>query len=144
MMKLTRNLWIYEILNSVSTFIFITLLNQGVIITDDYDQTLAYAYTYMSWLPIIYAGVWFFSGLILGYLDKPRKTRHDIDFMYSLMTLIILTFGAVYYMLLFKELRSWWYILAFAWLVQLIYWYLVKNALKAYVKKTFLSNKYFC
>ena len=130
-MKLTRNLWIYVILNSLSTIIFLTFLHNGVLITKESDDPA----TYVSWLPTLYAVIWFISGLILGYLDKPRKTRHDIDFMYSLMTLIILTFGAVYYMLLFKELRSWWYILAFAWLVQLIYWYFVKKRIKGISKK---------
>lgn len=130
-MKLTRNLWIYIILNFVSTIIFLTLLKNYVIITDGSDSTG----NIVSWLPVAYFFMWFFSGLILGYLDKPRKTRHDIDFMYSLMTLIILTIGAIYFALIFKELRSWWYILAFAWLVQLVWWLLVRKRIKGISKK---------
>lgn len=51
------------------------------------------------------------------------------------MTLLILTVGAIYYVYIFKEFRSWWYVLAFAWLVQLIYWYFVKKRIKGISKK---------
>lgn len=78
-MKLTRNLWIYIIINLLSTIGFITLLKNGVLTTGVSENTASY----VSWLPLVYAGVWFFSGLILGYFDKPRKTRYNIDFMYS-------------------------------------------------------------
>lgn len=79
-MKITKNAKVFALINSVSTLIFLTKLNQ-LVTSEDFEQITPWA--------ISYGLLWAISGAMLGATDTARKYRGNIDFQYLLITSVI-------------------------------------------------------
>lgn len=100
-MKLSRNLWIFIALNSVSTVLFVICMKFGIL----FERTeTADTITLTSWLPVAYGTVWAISGLILGINDKVRNSRHNLELRYGIATALITLGGLIILGLVMPEM----------------------------------------
>ena len=81
-MKITKNAKIFTLINSISSLLFLYLLN-NLVMTQNFKPIAPTA--------IGYALIWFISGLILGITDKTRNYRGNVDFQYLAISATIQT-----------------------------------------------------
>ena len=135
-MKISRNLWIFCIINLMSSIVFFTYLGNSVsVVVESSDDSLTYSVSMLA--PIVYAAVWFLSGLMLGYSDMARQSRSDLGLMYHQATLVVLSIGVVYGAIMFDKFRTWQFLVLpvlFTAITVIIHWLVARNRIKGISK----------
>ena len=134
-MKISRNLWIFCIINLISSIVFFTYLGNSVSELDASNTTQNSTLALIA--PFIYGTVWFFTGLILGITDSARKTRSDLGLMYHTATIIVLFIGVIYWAIMFEKFRTWQFIilpLFFTAITIVVHWLATRNNIKGISK----------
>ncbi|HMS25744.1 MAG TPA: hypothetical protein PKB15_08700 [Acidimicrobiia bacterium] len=135
-MRLTRNLSIFVVLNTISTIVFIVTLATGIGVKKISDDPA----TFETSTPFLYALFWLLSFLLLLRFDNVRHSRRNLGLQYHLaMTLILLAgliFGA-FASEVFRSPSAFYPIFAlFASL--LVHWFFTRNNLQGIeAKKVF-------
>jgi len=134
-MKISRNLWIFCIINLISSIIFFTYLGNAVSGPDASSTTQNWTLALIA--PLVYGFTWFLSALILGYNDKVRQSRSNIGIMYHLACIVVLSVSIIYAAILFKDLRTWQFIvlpILFNGISFLIHWLATRRYIKGISK----------
>ena len=132
MKAITKNLWVFMLITTIVTLIFLNLLYKAIS-AEEYNLIFIYC--------PIYSILLFFSALLLGKNDSTRKQRNDLGFQYHLASYIIINllnvlwvfttigFGNDEITMVLFQLLVWAIIL-------LIHYYFSRKTLKGYSKKS--------
>jgi hypothetical protein len=111
-MKLTKNMIVFTVINTISSIVYFTLLGKGIGYTKTSSSPETYVTTGLIGAPFISGLIWWISASVLAKLDKKRNTRLNVGLAYHALTTFILTVTFIYSYLMFE---------AFHWIDFLIY-----------------------
>ena len=111
-MKLTKNMIVFAVINTISSIVYFTLLAKGIGFTKTSSTPDTYVTTGLIGAPFIYGLIWWISANVLAKLDKKRNTRLNIGLAYHVISTLVLTVAIIYSYLMFE---------AFHWIDFLVY-----------------------
>lgn len=102
-MKLTRNLWIFFMIDLASTLFLVTDFKYGWFSTVTRDEN---TFSYESFMPILYFVTWAVCGWLLLKFDHIRGTRKNLELYYHGVVWVNFFIGAIYAAVIMEAWRN--------------------------------------